>query len=197
MNRIIENYSNRKDIVFCKASLKNDFYEIPLCISEVLKSDEYCAFKLMGIAPNRKSHESFTVVCTIRHSINEPGSDAPPKAFEPEMKLKIVESDFDPERKNFGDLLAKQLKFSTRGCPFRNCQIQVDAKRSDNFTPVTVFENAMDLYIPDQNADHLYNFILDWPSRIALFKIPKKTAPAFMSYYFANSKTQDPFSGIS
>lgn len=186
MNRIIENYSNKKDIVFCKASLKNDVYEIPLCISEVLKSDEYCAFKLMGIPPNRKTGESFTVVCTIGHSISDTKHNAAPDAFKPEMKLKTIESDFDPERMNFGDLLAKQLKFSTGNCPFRNSLIQVDIKRSENFSPVTVFEIAMDLHVLDQNSNHLYNFILDWPSRIAIFKIPEKAAPAFILCYFSD-----------
>lgn len=186
MNRIIENYSNKKDIVFCKASLKHNVYEIPLCMSEVLKSDEYCAFKLMGIPPNGKSHDSFAVVCTIGHSTSNTEPDAAPDAFKPEMKLKAIESDFDPERKNFGNLLAKQLKFSTRNCPFRNYPIQIDSRKSENFSPLTVFEITMDLHVLDQNSNHLYNFILDWPSRIAIFKIPEKAAPTFITYYFSD-----------
>jgi hypothetical protein len=191
MNRIIENYFNKKDIVYCKTSRKGDIYEIPLCISEVLKSEQYCAFKLVGILPNRKSHEGFILYCTIHHSTNAATPDAAPDKFQPQMRLKINESEFDPERKNFGNHLAKQLKLATRNIPFSNCQLAVDSKKSENFSPVTVFELPLDLHVLDQNSEFCYNFILDWPSRIAIFKIPKKSIPTFITCYFSDHNIPD------
>jgi hypothetical protein len=191
MNQIIENYFNKKDVVYCKVNRKGDIYEIPLCITEVLKSYKYCAFKLVGIPPNKDVNEGFVAYCTIDHFINVATPDAAPGAFLPQMILKVNESKFDPERKNFGNHLAKYLKLPTRNIPFRNCRIEVDSEKSENFSPVTVFEKPVNLHVLDQHSQHLYNFVLDWPSRIAIFKIPKKSISTFITCYFSDQKIHD------
>ncbi|HEX2955254.1 MAG TPA: hypothetical protein VHO70_00380 [Chitinispirillaceae bacterium] len=184
MDQVIENYFNKKDVVYCKVSRKGDIYEIPLCVTEVLKSYKYCAFKLAGIPPNRKSHEGFVAYCIIHHVLNVATPDAAPEVFLPEMTLKISESEFDSERKNFGNHLAKYLKLPTRNIPFKNCRIQVDPEKSENFSPVTVFEKPVNLHVLDQHSQYCYNFILDWPSRIAIFNIPQKSISTFITCYF-------------
>ena len=191
MNQIIENYFNKKDIVYCKVSRKGDMYEIPLCITEVLKSNNYCAFKLAGIPSIKNSREGFVAYCTIHHLADDVTPDAAPKVFLPQMALKVTESEFDSERKNFGNHLAKCLKLPTRNIPFRNCRIQVDPEKSENFSPVTVFETPVNLHVLDQHSQYFFNFILDWPSRIAIFKIPEKSISTFSTYYFSDQKIHD------